>query len=452
MNRVKQLLWKFKTYLSSPVVAWAARKSGFIRRQRILDAESFVMTLVTACMAQPEVTYTSLAQTGALLGAPLSPQAWAQRFTREAAAFLYEVLQGVVALRIAEAFPRLHTLLQRFRAIYIRDSTQISLPQALSPLWPGCGGRRGPTASLKVHVRFEYLSGLLEGPALDPGRAHDRHTPYRWDQEPPESLCLHDLAYFNLDEVAHRLERGQHVLIRYKQGTHLYTSPTAPTPFDLIGWLRSLSGPYGQRVVWVGKRHRLRMRVVAFRLPPEQAARRRQRLKEWGRKHQRPVSKASRFLAGWVIFLVSLDEEDLSVEEIAVLARLRWQIEILFRLWKQHGRIHRWRSQNPWRILCEVYAKLIGVVLMHWLFLLCWPYRLDFSILKGGQAVTKIALALMGALLRQKWTEVHRLLKSLFGCFAKTCRIHRRRKLPATFQLIEEPALAIPNNFDILNA
>lgn len=451
MNSVKQLLRRFKAYVSSPAVTWAARRSGFIRRQRVLDAESFVMTLVTACMSQPEVTYTSLAQTGALLGCSLSPQAWAQRFTQEAAAFLYEVLQGIVAFRVAEAFPRLQGLLQRFRAIYIRDSTMISLPKALHTLWPGCGGRHGLTASLKVHVRFEYLSGLLEGPALDEGRSHDRHTPYRWDQEPADSLCLQDLAFFNLDEIAHRLEQGQHVLVRYKQGTHLYASPTDTTPFDLLGWLRSLPGPYGQCVLWVGKHHRLRMRVVAFRLPPEQAARRRQRLKEWGRKHQRPVSKASRFLAGWVIFLVSLDEEHLSVEEIAVLARLRWQIEILFRLWKQHCRIDRWRSQNPWRILCEVYAKLIGVVLMHWLFLLYWPYRLDFSILKGGQAVTKIALALMGALFRQAWTEVRRCLKALCRCFAKTCRIHRRRKSFAAFQLIEKPSLAIPNGFNTVN-
>lgn len=447
MNSVKQLLWKFKAYLSSPGVAWAARRSGFIRRQRVLDAESFVMTLVTACMSEPEVTYTDLAQTGALLGCPLSPQAWAQRFTQEAAAFLYEVLQGVVAFRIAETFPRLQPLLQRFRAIYIRDSTLISLPRALHALWPGCGGSHGLTAALKVHVRFEYLSGLLEGPALDPGRAHDRHTPYRWDQEPAGSLCLQDLAYFCLDEIACRLQRGQHVLVRYKQGVHLYPSPSATTPFDLLGWLRSLPGPYGQRVLWVGTRHRLRLRVVAFRLSPEQAARRRQRLKEWGRKHQRPVSKASRFLAGWVIFLVSLDEADLSVEEIAALARLRWQIEILFRLWKHHARIHRWRSQNPWRILCEVYAKLIGVVLMHWLFLLYWPYGLDFSVLKGGQAVTKITFTLMRPLYRQEWTEVHNVLQALFSCFAKTCRIHRRRKHPAAFQLIEEPALAISNNF-----
>src|SRR5437660_12918762 len=37
-----------------------------------------------------------------------------------------------------------------------------------------------------------------------------------------------------------------------------------------------------------------------------------------------------------------------------------------------------WQTQNLARILCEVYAKLLGVLLQHWLMLLsCWddPHR-----------------------------------------------------------------------------
>ena len=43
-----------------------------------------------------------------------------------------------------------------------------------------------------------------------------------------------------------------------------------------------------------------------------------------------------------------------------VLLRVRWQIELLFKLFKSHTQVDTWQSQKPWRILCEVYAKIGG--------------------------------------------------------------------------------------------
>ena len=72
----------------------------------------------------------------------------------------------------------------------------------------------------------------------------------------------------------------------------------------------------------------------------------------------------------------------LSLEEALVLARCRWQLELLWKLWKSYGRIDESRSQNPWRVLCEIYAKLLGMLVQHWTLLAsCWsqPDRRSFS-------------------------------------------------------------------------
>lgn len=42
------------------------------------------------------------------------------------------------------------------------------------------------------------------------------------------------------------------------------------------------------------------------------------------------------------------------------------------------GLVDEWQTRNAARILCEVYAKLIGLLIQHWLLLLsCWedPHR-----------------------------------------------------------------------------
>jgi hypothetical protein len=58
------------------------------------------------------------------------------------------------------------------------------------------------------------------------------------------------------------------------------------------------------------------------------------------------------------------------VPEALVLVRARWRMELLFTHWKQHGLLDEWRSAKPWRILCEVYAKLLALAIQPWLLLL----------------------------------------------------------------------------------
>ena len=37
----------------------------------------------------------------------------------------------------------------------------------------------------------------------------------------------------------------------------------------------------------------------------------------------------------------------LSLDEALLFARLRWQIELLFKLWKSKGQIATWRTRKP---------------------------------------------------------------------------------------------------------
>lgn len=75
-------------------------------------------------------------------------------------------------------------------------------------------------------------------------------------------------------------------------------------------------------------------------------------------------------LADWTILLTDAPAQLLNLQEALVLVRERWQMEMLYKLWKQYGQIDEWRTTNPWRVLCELYAKLIGLLLRDFLILL----------------------------------------------------------------------------------
>jgi hypothetical protein len=100
---------------------------------------------------------------------------------------------------------------------------------------------------------------------------------------------------------------------------------------------------------------RVPMRLLAARLPDEQAAARRARALADARKRGWEVSRDRLALCGWNVLLTNDPSGLLSVREAWDVRRVRWQEELLFKGMKSGGGgLGRSRSSKPWRVACEV--------------------------------------------------------------------------------------------------
>jgi hypothetical protein len=186
----------------------------------------------------------------------------------------------------------------------------------------------------------------------------------------------------------------------------------------------------------LGLKHSVPCRFLAMRVPPSVAALRRQRHKKNAKNRRRKVHADQATMANWNVYATNVPCEMLSVQEAWVLARCRWQIELLFKLWKSEGHIDESRSDQPWRILCETYAKLLGMVVQHWLLLVgCWSHA-DRSLVKASRTVRRYALPLAVAL--EDSHLVYGILASIEICLKTGCRVHRRHRDPPTHQLLSD--------------
>jgi Transposase DDE domain len=408
-----------------------ARQTGFVQRASKLTGERFVQTLVLAWLKDPQATREALAQMAASLGVSITPQGLSDRLSESAATLLYQILEQAVGHIIA-ADPVAIPLLQRFSAVVLLDSTVVVLPNELAPVWRGCGGRteENSQASVKLQVGLDLLGGGLQGPYLSDGRAHDAGCSLQKTALPQGALRLTDLGYFSLEVFRQQAEQEAYFLSRLEAGTAVFDSEQER--LDLLRYLQE-HGPSVDARVELGVHHRLPVRLLAVRVSEALANERRRKLRaEAKRKGQMP-SKVRLALAEWTIYVTNVPVELLSLDEALILARARWQIELLFKLWKQQGQIDEWRSHKPWAILCEVYAKLIAMVFQHWLLLLgCWQLP-DRSLVKASQAVRTFAPLLTSALsgLASLSAVLERLQAILQGCRS---RINPRKKHPNTYQ------------------
>lgn len=458
MSSISQVSETVQTILTSRAKA-LERESGFVERSTAqLDGAIFSQTTVLTWMQTADASYSQLRHTAASLGVHVSNQAIEQRFGHGSVRLLHALLQETMG-QVISSEASAPEVLARFNGVYLQDGTVISLPASLAQQWPR-GGQAGQEAALRVQGRLELGSGRLSGLWLQAGREAERSGPAISTPLPVGSLFNADMGYFTLGEMRQRGKQGQYWLTQAKATLTLIDRHGQC--WDLLSFLRAQTSEQVDVELFVGKRERLPVRLIAVRVSPEEAKGRRQRANErithppkgcqapvpgkrkpkeqrQGKRKGKKISAARLRLADWTIMLTNVPQEQLSVQEALVLLRCRWQIELLWKLWKQHGKLDTWRSYKPERILTELYAKLLGLVITHWQLLIgCWqaPNR---SLLKAKQVVQWmtpcLALALTGVVPVQ--TVVERTAQMM----QTGCTINSRRKRPNTYQLLADPRL-----------
>jgi hypothetical protein len=409
---------------------------GIIRRERKFNASTLAQTLVLGLLQNPRAKDEALAQTASYCGVSVTPQAIAQRFTWQLVEFLERLFERSVQQLVSSqevAIP----LLKRFNGVYLQDSSTIALPAALATQWPGCGGN-GSSASLKVQTRLNLSTGELSAARLERGNCPDQGSSLQRDPLPAGSLRLADLGYFCIPTLAGLARDGAYWITRIQSGTAVFQPEGRP--LALHSWLRShaSNGPV-EIPILLGAQERLPCRLLAFPAPPEVVARRRQSLYRDACRKGRTPSRDRLDWCQWTVFVTNVEPERLTLREAVVLYRARWQIELLFKLWKSHGLVDEVTSQQPVRQAAEVFARLLAVMVQHWLLVATIWKHADRSLVKAIMGIRRFASVI--PLLLQSATLLLQHLQTLGKSMGTTARLNPRRKKPNTCQLLLNPDL-----------
>lgn len=365
--------------------------------------------MVLGGLAQPEATRKQQQQAASQAGMVVSVQGLEQRFTEAGVVFMRRLLE--VGLEQVVNSDRESLLLPQFNGIYITDCTRL--------VWAQAG--------VKMGVRWELQQGQIQA-SLSELKQHDQKSAVVAYPLPCGALHLGDLGFFKLSRFREWNQQGVYWLTRFKVGTTLRTA--AGMPLDLLPLLETATSPLALSVQ-VGLKAPVAAYLLAAPLPADAYAKRLAHLKEEARLDQRPLSQRQAALACWTIYLTNIP--DLTFAQAHILARTRWQIELLFKLWKSHGKVLISRSADPIRQQCEGYGKLLGVLVAHWLLLVSGWQQDVLSALDALRILRTHVPLLMRAF-------TYPVLWSTFFEWLQTDLLlapprSKRRKVPLTFQL-----------------
>jgi hypothetical protein len=141
---------------------------------------------------------------------------------------------------------------------------------------------------------------------------------------------------------------------------------------------------------------------------------------------------------GWSLFVTNSSKEELTWKEVVVLYRSRWQIELLFRVWKSKNGLDKHRSKaSVLEVLAVFYAKLLGLVVQHWILIATAWQMPQRSVQKAVMVLAKMIQTILLVLQdRQALEEALLKLQQVIVNFGGTAN---RPKDPSHAQLLNDP-------------
>ena len=372
----KQLLKKINKTIGKDSLKEMAKTSRFkIRNSGKLKPEDF---LWISCFSGHNLCDSSLEELCASLNlrrdVNISPQALDQRFTNSSTEFLKYIF---ISLCKDQYKSKLHSFKSSgFSKIFLMDSTEIKLPGKLKEKYKGSNSNN--SSVLKMNLLLELLNYSIKNIELSSGVTNEQNfSRYIYDELCLDSLVLKDLGYFNFKDFNEIDERNSFFISRLRAGIRLFIRNPNPKlkkngePLKKTKYLTVDITELGKELkVGEAKEYEFLLgshddkrpfRVILTKLDEKSTNKKIKDIEERERRkgHSAKHARKSAEISGYITNLESFEPL-----EIIELYSLRWQIELLFKIFKSDFKLDKLKNIKLERIESHIYATLIRILIL----------------------------------------------------------------------------------------
>ena len=345
---IADLMTLFKSTFSPSKILELARQLGAIQRLRNIHPADLCSALVGCAMGDEERSIATARRLyGQLAGYAPEESSFYDRFNAGLSKLMKALYQQALPDATHEQRAAVGAVLDdlEVKDILAVDGSQVMLPKTAYAILPSTSTDHG---GFKVTATLSVAYQALRRIDVTDARTHDRKA-LKLDRWLHNQLLLFDRGYCDHTLFAEIEDRKGHFLARLKTAS----KPTIATICDGLGQPELgkplLNHPRYSENLDIDAAFSIRgcqprtFRVVCVSVL------------------QIVDDGTPSYVDIWLV--TNLSSEQVSAEQLATLYRMRWDVEILFKIVKSVARMDQLRSANQNVIEAFLYASLIGLVL-----------------------------------------------------------------------------------------
>jgi hypothetical protein len=342
-----------------------AVKHGFYQRKSKFSPIKFFEMLMYSASQNESCT---LEQSSMMLKTSfkldITKQSLNARFNDGSIKFVKEILKRVIEKQLSKVIN--DKFLTQFNQIRIKDATRIVLPDRLKEYYKGYGGGSKESSKAGICIQFEY--DAKNGKILSLDITHATRNDNTDAKETITNvnsgdLILRDLGYYSLPNLESIDNSDAFFISRLGAKTNVYENEKILSFRELYKTISINKQTCIEVNVIVGKKEQIPMRLVISIVPNDVYEKRIRKIDQRNKNHGYQTSDDYKYRCRFNLFITNIETQNLTKEQVLILYKLRWQIELMFKNWKSISKIDEIQPMKYARFTCVFIAKLILIVI-----------------------------------------------------------------------------------------
>jgi hypothetical protein len=360
--------YRISSVFAENILKLKAYKTGFCKRLSKFSPVMFIDSLLFDASCENTKSLNALAiNTKGKYNVGITKQGIDQRFTKEAVQFVQSLIGDLLSNQINSSIDV--GWFGKFKRVLIKDSTKFDVSANLAEQLTGFGGNASK-AGVSIQYEFDLKSGQVNDLSIGPANRNDATDAKETIGNMREGdLIIRDLGYANNACFATMNQAGAYFISKLSVGTKVYEMKNGELiEVDFSELYKKMVKDEITRLsmqVIMGATEKLPVRLIVD-LMPEQEINKRIRIKKaFNKKRGRNTGANFMSKACFNLFITNIEETVLSADIIVKAYKLRWQLELIFKIWKSVFGIDNNNPMKYERLMCLLNVRLL-LILINW--------------------------------------------------------------------------------------